>query len=170
MRTLVNIFFILALNIETQAQNIYNDKGQFYLDTSLTISSTQNQIWKHAENNLVAIFSKIDYPAIYLENGIKAKGPIIASFMCDTNDISDIKILNDTSVFATAIIKGLTQNGKRIVTQLRQSSRIYSISTYVGKYYIGFSFELVDFYQKLKTLKAVPIIRSSVPLMDYPGH
>ncbi len=146
----------------------YNEKGQFYLDTTLTISKIQYQFWRNTENNLAAAFSRIEYPPIYLENGIKSKSPIIVSFVCDTSDITEIKVLNDSSVFATAIANGIKQQGKTIVARLRgvNHSSSPSETRYVGKYYIAFSFGLVDFYEQLKTEQAIPIIRQSIPLIS----
>lgn len=168
-----NIFcLLLIVGLVAQAQRVksyfYNEKGQFYLDTTLTISKVQYQFWSSAENNLAAAFSRIEYPPLYLENGIKSKSPIIVSFVCDTSDITEVKVLNDSSVFATAITNGLKQQGKTIVARLKGVHRLPSPSEtrYVGKYYIAFSFGLVDFYEQLKTEQAIPIIRQSIPFIS----
>ena len=165
----INIFCLLLIaGLAGQAQHtyFYNDKGQFYLDTTLTISKAQLSFWRFAETNLATAFSRIEYPPFYLENGIKTKSPIIVSFVLDTSDITEVKILNDSSIFATAIKSGMKQQGKDIVAQLRRS---YSSASYIGKYYIAFNFELIDFNEQLITQKAIPIIRQPIPFIDF-GH
>jgi hypothetical protein len=168
---IVLIFCLLLIaGLAGQAQHtyFYNAKGQFYLDTTLTISKAQLSFWRFAETNLATAFSRIEYPPFYLENGIKTKSPIIVSFVLDTSDITEVKILNDSSIFATAIKSGMKQQGKDLVAQFRRSWSS-SDTTYVGKYYIAFDFGLVDFSEYLKTQKAIPIIRQTSPMIDF-GH
>lgn len=169
------LFFSLLLFLSATAQsqmssNFYNEKGQFYLDTTLTISKAQNSIWNRAELNLSAIFSDIKFPPICAENAIKSKGILIASFKCDTSDIEDITILRDSSgqpAFALAVQKGLQECGKNIVKCLKLKARNYSPENlFVGRYYIAFDFMLIDFYEQMKSRKAIPIIKGSLPLIS----
>lgn len=174
MKTL-NIFCLLLIaGIAGQAQSrksfFYNVKGQLILDTTLSITKPQYKTWVQAEFNLVAGFSRIEFPMIYLENAIKPKNTLIVSFVCDTSDIHDIIVLNDTSGFAIAVIKGLKEQGSGIAAQLRSSSHSTSEGIYTGKYYFAINFVLVDFYEHLKTQNAVPIIRGTVPLVRIGIH
>ena len=88
------IFILLILNsfkAQSQRKSIfYNEKQQFYLDTNLTITKTQYKFWSHAESNLLAVLSQINFPQIYFENNIKSKGILIASFICDSIDIKEV--------------------------------------------------------------------------------
>jgi hypothetical protein len=169
MKTLYIICLLMMTSIATQAQHpsfFYNYKGQFYLDTSLTITNAQYKAWNNSEYALVSIFSKIDYPPILVENGIKSKSPVIVSFFCDTIDIKEIKFLNDTGYFANAIKNSLKQQGKEISARLKGTNRSSSDKEYVGKYYIAFNFELFELDEYLKTHRAIPITRPSVRLIS----
>ena len=117
MKKFYLLLILIATNHFVNAQRsslIYNEKGQLFVDSSLSISKLQYKTWTYAEYNLLAIFSTIEYPPIYLENGIKPKNIIIASFFCDSTDIREIKVLNDSSAFSFAVISGLEKSGKRI--------------------------------------------------------
>ena len=98
------------------------------------------------------------------------KGPLIASFVCDSSDISDIKVLNDSGVYANAIKIGLKKHGLRISSTLKFRSNFSSPPIYLGKYYVAFDFNVIDFYERLKTEKAVPIYKCTTPGIDAMSH
>jgi hypothetical protein len=170
MKTLYIFCLLLISGLVGKSQVLksyfYNEKGQLFLDTTLSITKPQFKAWTHAENNLVAGFSNIEFPPYYLENAIKPGHSLIVSFVCDTSDIHDINVLNDTSGFAIAVIKGLQKQGSGIAELLKTGSRATSERNYVGKYYFAIDFVVVDFYEYLKTQRAVPVIRGSTPLVD----
>ncbi len=171
-------FLILILTLlvrqEVKSQNsqssIYNSNGQLYIDTSYSISSEQYKSWSHAESNLMCYFSKLEFPTIYLENNISPKGILIISFRCDTNDISDITVLNDTSLYAKQIILGLKKQSRNIASELKLGASYSSKGKYLGRYYIPINFRLIDFYQELRKSNAVPIIKSAEPLISRRMH
>ena len=170
MKKFYLLLILIATNHFVNAQRsslIYNEKGQLFVDSSLSISKLQYKTWTYAEYNLLAIFSTIEYPPIYLENGIKPKNIIIASFFCDSTDIREIKVLNDSSAFSFAVISGLEKSGKRINDLLKGNAKNTTEKIYLGKYYIAFDFMLIDFYEQLKKQKAIPIIKSSIPMVIY---
>jgi hypothetical protein len=176
MKLIVMILFILfsRTTYSQQKSVFYNDKGQLYLDTTLTITKAQYNVWSRAEFNLIAGFAHVKFPEIYVENNIKAKGVLIASFQCDTSDIKAVTILKDSSGspgYAISVIKGLQDQGKSIANILKQNALNFSSNPeYLGKYYVAFDFMLIDFYQQLNNRKAVPVIRGSIPLIDVGMH
>ena len=176
MKNIIFILFILySFNVHSQKKSVfYNQKGQLYLDTTLTITKSQYKIWAKAEDNLIAKFSNIKFPEIYLENNIKAKGILIASFICDTSNIKDVKVIMDSSgypAYSLSVIKGVQDQGKSIAAVLRATSSYFSsVTDYMGKYYVAFDFMIIDFYEHLKKRKAVPIIKSSIPTIYIRSH
>lgn len=176
MKFIFFLYLFSFLSITTKAQNqsfLYNEKGQFLLDTTLTISKGQYITWKFAEYNLVAGFSRIEIPDLILEGTIQppiTKRPLIVSFVCDTSDISEIKILNDSSAYANAVIVGLKKQGSRISSLLKSRSNFSSPAIYLGKYYVAFDFNVINFYEQLKTKKAVPIYKCTIPGIDVMMH
>ena len=104
---------------------------------------------------------------IYVENSIYPKGILIVSFRCDTNDISDITVLNDTGLYGKQAILGLKKQGRNIASELKLGASYSSKGKYLGLYYIPINFRLIDFYQELRKSNAVPIIKSTLPLISH---
>ena len=171
MKYFLVLLFILLMRQEVKSQNsnssIYNSNGQLYIDTSFSISAEQYKSWLHVESNLIAYFSNLEFPNIYVENSIYPKGILIVSFRCDSNDISDITVLNDTSLYGKQAILGLKKQGRNIASELKLGASYSSKGKYLGLYYIPINFRLIDFYQELRKSNAVPIIKSTVPLIDH---
>jgi hypothetical protein len=171
----VTIFLLFSCAVLAQQRSyLYNEKGQLNSDTTLTITKAQYNTWSQAEFNLLAGFSQIKFPIIYLENGVKAKGVLIASFLCDTSDIKDVTIIKDSSGYpgyAQSVVQGLQEQGKSIAERLKKKARYISTDAlYMGIYYVSFDFMLIDFYEQLRDRKAVPIIRGSIPAIDVGLH
>ena len=166
-RVLFSTILIICLCRSAQGRDVYlyNERGQFYLDTTLSISQNQFEVWKRAEFNIIGYLSGVEYPPIYLENGIEPAGIVIASFECDSDVISDIKILNDTSEFANSVKRKINEVRVRIINELKLHSKLNG-HNYTGKYYLAFNFLMIDFYKELTKSKSIPIIRGSVPLLD----
>lgn len=171
MRSHLALTLILFL-IETsnlQAGFLYDQKGQLYLDSNLSISQNQLDVWNRAEMNVIAFLSDVKYPPIYWENGIKPKGPIIASFECDTLQIFNIAVLNDTSEFGKVIENKMVEAKVKILKELIFQSKVCR-KDFIGKYYLAFDFRLIDFYKELNDSKAVPIIQRAPALIDNRMH
>ena len=170
MKYFLALILILLVQQEVKSQNlkssIYNSNGQLYIDTSLSVSSEQYKSWSYVESNLIYFFSKLELPTIYLENVVYPKGIIIVSFTCDSNDISNIKVLNDTSYYAKRTILGLKKQSRNIASELKLGASYSSNGKYLGLYYIPINFKLIDFHQELRKSNAVPIIKSTVPIFN----
>lgn len=169
MKKLFVFVTLLIIQIPVFAQSrsyFYNENGQFLLDTTLTISKEQLRKWLRAENNIVAGLSNIEYPPIFLDNKIQPpEYPIIVSFELDTADIKNIKIISDSSNYDHAVTNSLQKQGSDIAYRLNRwdSSKTEKISE---TYYLAIKFEMINFYEKLRQNHAVPVIRSSRPLID----
>jgi hypothetical protein len=152
---------------------LYNQKGQLRLDTTLTISAQQYDTWRQAELDIVYVLSHIQIPDLFME-GIPVpegtKSVVIATFVCDTADITDVHALNDTSWYARAVERGLKSFGKSIAGKLKGYSARTSEGVYTGRYYVAISFMLIDFYEQLNLQKAVPVIKTTIPLLDSRAH
>ena len=162
-------FVLVSVYAQNHQSYFYNDKGQFLLDTTLTISKEQLLKWLRVEFNMVAGLSNIEFPTMYRDNNVQPpKHPIIVSFELDTSDIKNIKIISDSSNYDHAVIKGLQKQGSGIADRLNRYSSTAEKSKEI--YYLAFKFELIDFYKKLRTDHAVPIIRNSSPLIEVNMH
>ncbi|MBK5285562.1 MAG: hypothetical protein JJE25_09165 [Bacteroidia bacterium] len=164
---LVLLFLIANLTAKSQQSFLYNDKGQLFLDTSLTITKAQLRTWVRVEFNLVGNLSRIEIPDLFREGSVKptnTKSILIASFICDSSDIKNIEVLNDTGWYANAVVRGLQKQSKGIAAQLKSESRKTSEQIYMGKYYVAINFMLINFYEQLKNEKAVPVIQGTIPL------
>ena len=162
------LFLSVSFYSHSQQSFLYNEKGQLFLDTSLTITKAQLRTWSLAENNIVACLSKIEIPDLYREGTVKpkkGKNILIASFVCDSADIKDIEVLNDTGWYAHAVVRGLQKQGKGIAAQLKSERGKSSEQIYMGKYYVAINFMLINFYEQLKKEKSVPVIQGTIPLI-----
>jgi hypothetical protein len=168
-KCLTSLIVLLFAATASAQSYLYNEKGQLILDTSLTISQSQLMKWRQAENNIVAWLSRIKIPDLYREGVVKPQGGtqiFIAGFTVDSADIKDIEVLNDTSWYANAVVKGLKEQGKNIARTLKSRSRITQDQVYMGKYYVAVNFLLISFYEHLKNDKAVPIIQGTIPIIE----
>src|SRR5690348_3789050 len=99
MKSLLLFLFILFFVDNTNAQSIlYNEKHQLRADTTFTISETQYKAWRYSEGNVIAGLSTIKFPPVYSENNIPANKILIASFVCDSNEVRDIEVINGSDV------------------------------------------------------------------------
>lgn len=164
------LLFITFISVSTQAQTrtsfMYDDKCRLKHDTTLSISKALCETWSYAENNIAAYLANVEIPKEYLENGLKPRHSLIASFDCDSADVKNIKVLNDTSGYADAIKECIKKQGKKIAAELKKKSGSTKDKKYLGKYYVAFNFMLMNFSQQLKNGKAVPIIRGTTPMVE----
>jgi hypothetical protein len=151
---------------QTGTSGMYDSKCRLKHDSTLSISKALCETWSYAENNIAAHLSHVEIPKDYLETGFKLRHAVIASFECDSADVSDVRVLNDTTGYAGAVKDCIKKQGKKIAAELRQGSNKTAGKKYLGKYYVAFNFMLMNFNQQLKNGKAVPIIRSTTPIMD----
>jgi hypothetical protein len=157
---------IMFANAQTNTSSMYDSKCRLKHDSTLSISKALCETWSYAENNIAAHLSHLEIPKEYLENGFKARHAVIASFECDSADVSNVKVLNDTTGYADAVKNCIKSQGKKIAAELKQSSKKTESKKFMGKYYVAFNIMLMNFNQQLKNAKAVPIIRSTTPMMD----
>ena len=177
MKTLNILVLLLSVNFYSHSQQsfLYNKKGQLLLDTTLTITKAQLRTWVMAENNIVAGLSRIEIPPLFLEGVFRAKTEkkiFIVSFVCDSFDIKNVEVLNDTSWgwVAKSVINDIQKQGKGIAGHLKSRSRMTSEQIYMGRYYVAINFVMVNFDELLKNDKAVPIIKGTIPLVETIMH
>src|SRR6185295_2194456 len=156
--------FILLVSVSVKAQtrtsSMYDDKCRLRQDTTVSISKALCETWSYAENNIAALLSHVEIPKEYLDNGFKVRHAVVASFECDSSDVKNVKVLNDTTGYADAIKDCIKKQGKKIAAELKKKSKSTDAKKYLGKYYVAFNIMLMNFNQQLKNAKAVPIIRS----------
>ena len=159
-------FISVTAQAQTRTSSMYDGKCRLKHDTALSISKSLCETWSYAENNIAAYLANVEIPQEYLVNGLKPRHAIIASFDCDSANVKNIKVLNDTTGYADAIKECINRQGKKIAAELKKKSSSTKDKKYLGKYYVAFNFMLMNFNQQLKNGKAVPIIRGTTPMVE----
>ena len=166
---LISLLTIFICRAAKSQSILYNEQGHLRADTTLTITKEQYEAWSRAEYSLLFLMSKMEYPKILEENNIESNRIYIASFISDTNSLSEIKVLNypsglkkDTVAFPEGIIKYFQKYGDSIVNLLKGKS---SSKKYLGKYYVPFRFTVFDVWKETKKINSVPVRGNREPLM-----
>ena len=157
------VFIILLTPLFSNAQHsyIYNEKGQLRVDTTLSISQNQYQIWSLIEGNILAhVSNNIDYNAMAKASGIT--GVIIVAFDCDTLDLKNIRLLNGIGGgLDENVIDGIHNISKKIVGEFRMIQGVRrkgSPLEYLGTYYIPISFKIIKPFDHMTETNTMPII------------
>lgn len=86
------LFFASLLQAQQASTALYNGKGQLIADTVFSISSSQLNKWRSAEDSLTArVLRKLVYPPIWREAGIEPSA-IVSFSVADDGRLSDLRV------------------------------------------------------------------------------
>lgn len=154
-RVIIILTVILAFPIVMYGQGnetlLYNDKGQLRADTTLTISPEQLNRWSGIEQLLIAwLVDEVEYSQMATESELT--GTSIVSFDIDSlGKFADYQVIKQVG-------GGLEAVAKQHLKGFRMLSHLALNSTN-NKYFIAFSFQIVDADEFIKKEKAIPIFK-----------
>ncbi len=151
-KSVLLLLLVLSLAISfAQKSNIYNEKGQLYVDTTLCIPTKYLDDFVNFEKEMLPIiFEGIEYPLMCLDNNVE--GEVIAKVTkIEKNKIAfEVEKASD-KIFGKAVLKILNHYKNRIEN--------FYMKNIKSEYYIPFKFEIVNssYKKDLKEQKTVVI-------------
>jgi hypothetical protein len=131
---------------------LYNYKGQLRADTTLTISQTQLDKWRPVEQYFIEMLvTQIEYSQMATESNIS--GTSIVSFDVDSlGKLIDFKTLKQVGGGLEEVVKQHLKVFDKLATLAPKDKKNY-------KYFLAFSFQLIDAEKFIKKENAIPITK-----------
>ena len=162
-RNIIIAFIIVVFTTVASGQDnetlVYNKKGQLRADTTLTISNEQLDKWRPFEKYIInRLVTQIEYTQMALEFDLS--GTSIVSFDVDSlGKIIDFKKLR---LAGGGLEEGVIRNLKvydSLKSLAPKDKKFY-------KYFLAFSFQLVDAEKFIKKENTIPIIKVNYHLIQ----
>ncbi len=153
MKKLVLLLFLMFpfVALFAQKSNIYNEKGQLYMDTTLCIPTKYLDDFVNFEKELLPfIFEGIRYPQISADNDIQGE-VIIRIYKTGQNKVEVGIEKSSDKLFSKEVLRVLDFYKNRIGNYYMKEGKL--------EFYIPFKFEIVNssYKKDLKEKKAVII-------------
>ncbi len=164
MKTLFAIFSILVLipvltRGQTDESLLYNNKGQFRKDTSLTITPVQLTKWKRIEQDFInQMLHDVIFSQFAIEN--YTSGTSVISFEVDkSGKMTDFNIIKKVG-------GGLEEIIKNAINSFNMLTSIAPAGTKNFRYYLAFDFQLIDAKNYIEKENAIPITKARFILIQ----